>query len=81
MVTVYSSGECVPGGKEAHLIADLKNKLDEGGNSSPGSIPKSRRVFVVYGHDEDTRTQLEAMLRRWNWNRSCSINSPVRATP
>lgn len=22
-------------------------------------------VFVVYGHDEDARTQLEAMLRRW----------------
>ena len=23
-------------------------------------------VFVVYGHDTDARTQLEAMLRRWN---------------
>lgn len=23
-------------------------------------------VFVVYGHDNDCRTQLEAMLRRWN---------------
>ncbi|MBO9593351.1 MAG: nucleotide-binding protein [Niabella sp.] len=23
-------------------------------------------VFVVYGHDADCRTQLEAMLRRWN---------------
>lgn len=23
-------------------------------------------VFVVYGHDSDCRTQLEAMLRRWN---------------
>ena len=25
-----------------------------------------RDVFVVYGHDENARTQLEAMLRRWN---------------
>jgi len=25
----------------------------------------SRRVFVVYGHDANARTQLEAMLRRW----------------
>lgn len=26
----------------------------------------SRKVFVVYGHDEKARTELEAMLRRWN---------------
>lgn len=27
-----------------------------------------RKVFVVYGHDEIARTQLEAMLRRWDLN-------------
>jgi len=26
----------------------------------------SRRVFVVYGHDDVAKTQLEAMLRRWD---------------
>ena len=26
----------------------------------------SKKVFVVYGHDEIARTQLEAMLRRWD---------------
>lgn len=25
----------------------------------------SRKVFVVYGHDDKARTELEAMLRRW----------------
>ncbi len=25
----------------------------------------SRKVFVVYGHDTKSRTELEAMLRRW----------------
>ena len=30
------------------------------------SNPKSnKKVFVVYGHDHNARTQLEAMLRRW----------------
>jgi predicted nucleotide-binding protein len=29
-----------------------------------GVVP-SRKVFVVYGHDEKTRNELEAMLRRW----------------
>ncbi len=27
---------------------------------------KNRKVFVVYGHDEIARTQLEALLRRWD---------------
>lgn len=32
-----------------------------------GVAPTSnRRIFVVYGHDEIARTQLEALLRRWD---------------
>ena len=27
---------------------------------------QNRKVFVVYGHDNNARTQLEAMLRRWD---------------
>lgn len=27
---------------------------------------KNKKVFVVYGHDDHARTQLEAMLRRWD---------------
>ena len=27
---------------------------------------QNKKVFVVYGHDGDARTQLEAMLRRWD---------------
>lgn len=27
---------------------------------------KEKKVFVVYGHDHNARTQLEAMLRRWD---------------
>jgi len=26
----------------------------------------NKKVFVVYGHDNNARTQLEAMLRRWD---------------
>lgn len=28
--------------------------------------PTNNKVFVVYGHDTSARTQLEAMLRRWD---------------
>lgn len=27
---------------------------------------KKRKIFVVYGHDDIAKTQLEAMLRRWD---------------
>lgn len=28
--------------------------------------PNNRKIFVVYGHDETARTQLELLLRRWD---------------
>ncbi len=30
------------------------------------SVPNKKKIFVVYGHDDIARTQLEAMLRRWD---------------
>lgn len=41
-------------------IQEVKDFLES--NSSSGN----RKVFVVYGHDEIARTQLEALLRRWD---------------
>jgi predicted nucleotide-binding protein len=35
------------------------------GDSIAASSPVNRKVFVVYGHDNDSRNQLEAMLLRW----------------
>ena len=29
-------------------------------------VPNKKKIFVVYGHDDIARTQLEAMLRRWD---------------
>lgn len=31
-----------------------------------GSAVNNRKIFVVYGHDDTARTQLEALLRRWD---------------
>lgn len=41
-------------------IQEVKNFLDGCINVS------NKKVFVVYGHDEIARTQLEALLRRWD---------------
>lgn len=36
-------------------------------SGGPGKdVETNRKVFVVYGHDTNARTQLEAMLRRWD---------------
>ena len=35
-------------------------------SESPALPMQNRKVFVVYGHDNNARTQLEAMLRRWD---------------
>ena len=43
---------------------DVINALLSGG---PGKdVESNRKVFVVYGHDTNARTQLEAILRRWD---------------
>lgn len=43
--------------------AEVKALLD---NATFSTNVQNRKVFVVYGHDQVARTQLEAMLRRWD---------------
>jgi predicted nucleotide-binding protein len=76
IVNVFDSGKISYQGKTPEAL----KQMVEGGNSaahvavSPVSGPRSatpsqsnpKRVFVVYGHDSTSRTQLEAMLRRWD---------------
>ena len=64
-VNVFTTGKCVPNGKRLDLIPDFVARL-EGVVATPSQSSASRNVFVVYGHDTRARTDLEAMLRRWN---------------
>ncbi len=63
IVNVFDNGNFYVQGKNPeNLRAKLASAL-----SMPESAPSmSRRVFVVYGHDAAARTELEAMLRRWD---------------
>lgn len=59
IVNIYDSGKIVYQGKNQEVI---KRILE-----NPGiSTAQNRKVFVVYGHDQVAKTQLEAMLRRWD---------------
>lgn len=69
-VIVYDKGTVTPQGK---CVDDVKRILGINTNASitdenglnHQTISARKKVFVVYGHDSEARTQLEAMLRRW----------------
>lgn len=43
-----------------------KNQQETKGFLESSLVVQNRKVFVVYGHDDIARTQLEALLRRWD---------------
>jgi predicted nucleotide-binding protein len=51
---------------EVQLDSILETTLGEASLARANITSVSRQVFVVYGHDDPSRTSLEAMLRRWN---------------
>lgn len=70
IVNVFDKGTVSVQGKNQARVRELLDVEDPGAGGasvvreSPGST--SRNVFVVYGHDQQARDQLEAMLRRWH---------------
>ncbi|CAC9530287.1 hypothetical protein [uncultured Gammaproteobacteria bacterium] len=67
-VSVYNKGTVTPQGQH---IEEVKKLLGMGAPSTgsvqtSGTVAYRKKVFVVYGHDSDARSQLEAMLRRWD---------------
>ena len=58
IINCYNTGKITFQGKSQDetraIIKDVQTKI---GN---------RKIFVVYGHDDIARTQLEALLRRWD---------------
>jgi predicted nucleotide-binding protein len=67
IVMLYDTGKIVLQGKNGDPVRAALN-MDGGKPTAafPARQKAARKVFVVYGHDEEARTQLEAMLRRWN---------------
>ena len=57
IINCYNSGKHVVQGKNQD---ETKTILGEGIRTD------NRKIFVVYGHDDIARTQLEALLRRWD---------------
>ncbi len=57
IINCFENGNHNVQGKNIQVVKDfLDGKV----------VTKNKKVFVVYGHDDIARTQLEAMLRRWD---------------
>ncbi len=60
IITCYKNGNHQCQGKRG---AEIKTLLE---NAMKPNFHNRTDVFVVYGHDQTARTELEAMLRRWD---------------
>ncbi|MGN0641359.1 MAG: TIR domain-containing protein [Oscillospiraceae bacterium] len=59
LINCFKSGRYSVQGKNTEEIEELLNGC---------TLEKNRNIFVVYGHDDIAKTQLEALLRRWDLN-------------
>jgi predicted nucleotide-binding protein len=68
LVSIFDSGAVTPQGKDTELVKELLG-LSPGKQGAAAAAPAkahvNNKVFVVYGHDEQARARLDAMLRRW----------------
>lgn len=60
VINCWDKGTVNCQGKNKDIIEQLFS------NTPANTTPQNNKVFVVYGHNKDARTQLEAMLRRWD---------------
>ena len=62
VVNVFDNGKCQCQGKLQEETKEILAKLN-----SNAQVAKNinKKVFVVYGHDEKAKAQLEALLRKW----------------
>ncbi len=61
LINCWDSGKTSFQGKNTNEVSPLFSKTNNASNNC-----QNNKVFVVYGHDYNARTQLEALLRRWD---------------
>lgn len=66
IVNVFDNGTVQVQGAHQDVVQQALGTKASRIAESQATYQVKRRVFVVYGHDPTARTQLEAMLRRWD---------------
>lgn len=69
IVNVFDKATVTPQGKDADFVKQLLGLTPEKATIPVSPVAtaaiNNNKVFVVYGHEEQARTRLDAMLRRW----------------
>lgn len=65
IVNVFDKGTYNVQGTQSEAVEALLRDGEPAVARAHPAPARPTRVFVVYGHDQNARTQLEAMLRRW----------------
>ena len=63
IVNIFDKGSYSVQGRNTERVKELLDNAESNLGEAPSS--PSNEVFVVYGHDQTAKTQLEALLRRW----------------
>jgi predicted nucleotide-binding protein len=66
IVNIFDSGKISVQGKNTEAVKRALDITTAGASDDAKQSSSPRKVFVVYGHDDAARTELEAMLRRWH---------------
>jgi predicted nucleotide-binding protein len=66
IVNIFDTGKVSIQGRNIDAVRRALDITATGPSGDPKQSTTPRKVFVVYGHDESARTELEAMLRRWH---------------
>ena len=61
VINIFKNGNFNVQGKNT---TEVKEHIDRCVGTG-GKVNKNKKVFIVYGHDEKARTELENILRRW----------------
>jgi predicted nucleotide-binding protein len=65
IVNIWDKGTYNVQGRNTDAVKAALEQAEQGEKGQPDTQQANKNVFVVYGHDQDVRNQLEAMLRRW----------------
>ena len=67
-VSVFDKGTVSPQGQHIDRVKELLGLAEPNSvlAATTTTVAVRKKVFVVYGHEPDSRAQLEAMLRRWD---------------
>ncbi len=77
--SVYDTGKVVCGGRITDITTLVQSRIQPGSAAGPIAVQPAApdAIFIVYGHDEQSRNELELLLRRMGLHPVIFANLPA----